>query len=231
MRSQIVPVCVFVHAWAVQRQLKANSGILSGSKWDAAGCRWQQPRCVFRLFMWNHLKANKRSLPPSPVPLFLSASHSTKERNEWMKEQQRKGYEVRGWGCKGEAGWGSGARWVLVSGQNRGGGIFSPLCYGTIVGLGTWLVMALHYKPVGALHLRVEVYVDVHFSETPSEWFLIQSLYLKDFSGTAHKSLPPCVSSKSSCVVIQINSRLHQFKVWQSKCVLTFQQWEWFLEF
>ena len=176
-------------------------------------------------------KPTKGPSPPSPVPLFLSASHSTKERNEWMKEQQRKGDEVRGWGCKGGAGWGSGARWVLVSGQNRGGGIFSPLCYGTIVGLGTWLVMALHYKPVGALHLRVEVYVDVHFSETPSEWFLIQSLYLKDFSGTAHKSLPPCVSSKSSCVVIQINSRLHQFKVWQSKCVLTFQQWEWFLEF
>lgn len=42
-----------------------------------------------------------------------------------------------------------GEKGVLVSGQNRSGGIFS-LCYGTIVGLGMWLVMefrkALHHR-------------------------------------------------------------------------------------
>ena len=107
MRSQIVPVCVFVHAWAVQRQLKANSGILSGSKWDAAGRQWQQPRCVFRLFMWNHLKANKRSLPPLPrpsLPLCISQYKGKKWMNERAAEEGGwgKGLGMQGWGRVGE---------------------------------------------------------------------------------------------------------------------------------
>lgn len=86
------------------------------------------------------------SKPPPPVPLFLFASHSTKERNEWKKEGWRKGDEVRGWGCKGGAGG------LLGRGQNTGGvEVFSCVfVWDNSRPLGMWLVMefskALHHR-------------------------------------------------------------------------------------
>lgn len=101
-----VCMCECLHAQAAQRQLKANSGILSGSKRDAMGRQWRQPRCVLWLFMWNHLKVNKRTPPipsPTPPPLHISQYKAKK----WMKEGARggRGDEVRGCGCKGGAAW------------------------------------------------------------------------------------------------------------------------------
>lgn len=90
-----VPLSLCVPAWAVQRQLKANSGILNGSKWDAVGYRWRQLKCVLSFHVKPPESQPKVPLltftptPPTPFPFLPLSISQYKGKNEKKNSRGR----------------------------------------------------------------------------------------------------------------------------------------------